>query len=296
MTDEAKKAQIAAKLKKIKALAERGVGGEKETALRMYEDLKTRYELEDEEIMLDTVTLHWFSYADQMEEDLLTQIFYMVTGSASYHRFTGNYSRRKKRGCDCTEVEATEITLYFNFYKAELKREEDSGFFEAPASTKYHGNYPGGLAEHSNYVYKRLIALASNEDKRLDRLHAEYTLDTLATVALLHDVCKIDAYKLEKKNQKQKDGTWKTVDQYGYTNAFPVGHGEKSVIQIMRFMELSDEEILAINWHMGGFDCRVKGGSYDMNNAFNGSRLAAMLHIADMMATHLDERGGRANE
>lgn len=47
----------------------------------------------------------------------------MVTGNASYHRYTGSYSRRKKRGCDCTEVEAAEITLYFSFYKEELKRE-----------------------------------------------------------------------------------------------------------------------------------------------------------------------------
>ena len=121
--DQIQREKIAEKLKKIKALAERGVGGEKETAMRMYEDLKARYEIEDEEIMLDAVTLHWFSYADSLEEDLLTQIFYKVTGSASYHRYTGKYSRRKKRGCDCTEIEAAEITLLFNFYKEELKRE-----------------------------------------------------------------------------------------------------------------------------------------------------------------------------
>lgn len=98
--------KIKAKLAKIKELAERGVGGEKETAMRMYEELKARYEIEDEEITLDKVTLHWFSYKNDLEEDLLTQIFYMVTGNASYHRYTGSYSRRKKRGCDCTEVEA----------------------------------------------------------------------------------------------------------------------------------------------------------------------------------------------
>lgn len=90
------------------------------------EELKARYEIEDEEITLDEVTLHWFSYKNDLEEDLLTQIFYMVTGSASYRRYTGSYSRRKKRGCDCTEVEAAEITLYFNFYKEELKREMEA--------------------------------------------------------------------------------------------------------------------------------------------------------------------------
>ena len=76
--DQIQREKIAAKLKKIKALAERGVGGEKETAMRMYEDLKARYELEDEEIMLDAVTLHWFGYATELEEELLTQIFYKV--------------------------------------------------------------------------------------------------------------------------------------------------------------------------------------------------------------------------
>ena len=121
--DQIQREKIAEKLKKIKALAERGVGGEKETAMRMYEELKARYEIEDEEIMTDAVTLHWFGYKDDLEEDLLTQIFYKVTGSASYHYYTGKYSRRKKRGCDCTELEAAEITLLFNFYREELKRE-----------------------------------------------------------------------------------------------------------------------------------------------------------------------------
>lgn len=178
---------------------------------------------------------------------------------------------------------------------------EDNGFFEAPASTKFHGNYPGGLVEHSNHVLSRLVELAKNEDEKMrrehpERNHPEYSTETLVIVALLHDVCKMDAYKVEKKNQKQPDGSWATVDQYTYTNAFPIGHGEKSIIQIMRFMFLSDDEMLAIRWHMGGFDYSVKGGSYGMNNAFNSCKLAAMLHIADMMATHLDERESKASE
>lgn len=72
--DQIQREKIAEKLKKIKALAERGEGGERETAMRMYEELKAKYELEDEEIMLDAVTLHWFGYATELEEELLTQI------------------------------------------------------------------------------------------------------------------------------------------------------------------------------------------------------------------------------
>ena len=187
----------------------------------------------------------------------------------------------------------------FKGYYANIKRNgagkmlewlEEKGFFTAPASTKYHGCYTGGLVEHTNNVFERLLQLSTSEDERLKREQPEYTLETIAIVSLLHDVCKTDAYKIETKNQKQKDGSWKQVKSYTYTNAFPVGHGEKSVFQIMRFMELSDEELMAIRWHMGAFDSAAKGGSYDMNNAFAESRLAAMLHLADMMATHLDER------
>ncbi|ANU48489.1 hypothetical protein ADH76_10140 [Enterocloster clostridioformis] len=115
--------QAAEKLKKIKALAERGEGGEKTGAMKLYRELMEKYQIEEAEVLEDRVTLHWFSYSDRLEEDLLTQIFYKVTGSPSYHQYTGKYSRRKKRGCDCTELEAIEIKLLFNFYKGELKRE-----------------------------------------------------------------------------------------------------------------------------------------------------------------------------
>lgn len=163
--------KIKEKLAKIKALAERGVGGEKETAMRMYEELKARYEIEDEEITLDEVTLHWFSYKNDLEEDLLTQIFYMVTGSASYRRYTGSYSRRKKRGCDCTEVEAAEITLYFNFYKEELKREMEAFM----AGFKFKNNlFPDETAR----CYKEDDAEAperTDEEKRMLKKAAWYS-------------------------------------------------------------------------------------------------------------------------
>lgn len=161
---------------------------------------------------------------------------------------------------------------------------EEKGFFEAPASTKYHGSYAGGLVEHSNNVYERLLKLAIYEHERLNPEQPEYYMDSLATVSLLHDVCKADAYKMD------KDG------KYTYTNAFPIGHGEKSVMIISRFMPLSKEEMLAIRWHMGAWDNAVQGGSHDFNNAISSSRLVAMLHIADMMATYLDEREEKATD
>lgn len=118
--------QAAEKLKKIKALAERGVGGEKETAMKLYRELLEKYQIEETEVLEDLVTTHWFNYRTELEEDLLTHIFYMVTGSPAYRRYTGQYKRRKKRGCDCTELEAIEIKLLFDFYRQELEREMEA--------------------------------------------------------------------------------------------------------------------------------------------------------------------------
>lgn len=115
--------QAAEKLKKIKALAERGVDGEKKGAMQMYRKLMEKYQIEEAEVLEDYVSVHWFGYKTELEEDLLTQIFYKVTGSCSYQIYTGPYKRRKKRGCECTELEAVEIKLLFDFYREELKRE-----------------------------------------------------------------------------------------------------------------------------------------------------------------------------
>lgn len=115
--------EAAERLKKIKILAEKGVAGEKETAIKLYREIMEKYQIEEEEVLEDRVTLHWFGYKTDLEEDLLTQIFYKVTGSYFYYRLTGDSKRRKKRGCDCTELEAIEIKLLFDFYREELKKE-----------------------------------------------------------------------------------------------------------------------------------------------------------------------------
>lgn len=188
-------------------------------------------------------------------------------------------TRNEEEKGDREAIRQAEVEKFKGYYKL-IKREgaeqllewmEEKGFFTAPASTKYHGNYAGGLVEHSNHVFERLSEILTKAGNA----------ESMAIVGLLHDVCKIDAYKLEIKEE---------VQQYTYTNALPLGHGEKSLFLIMRYMKLTDEEAMAIRWHMGAFDNAVKGGSYDMNNAFNQCKLAAALHIADMTATHIDER------
>lgn len=155
-----------------------------------------------------------------------------------------------------------------------LKDMKHNGFFDAPASTKYHGCYDGGLARHSLNVFERLMNSGAPK---------KYTLKTIATVALLHDVCKMDAYRKE----KTEDG--KEIYVYN-KDAFPAGHGEKSVFIIQKYMRLTDEELLAVRWHMGAFDDAVRGGSRDINAAYRASKLAVWLHLADMEATYIDER------
>ena len=91
--------------------------------------------------------------------------------------------------------------------------------------------------------------------------------ESAAIIALLHDVCKVDYYRVEYRNVK-KDGVWESVPYYIIDDKLPYGHGEKSVYIISSFMKLNREEAMAINWHMGGYDMRVLGGSYSLSNAF----------------------------
>ncbi len=159
-------------------------------------------------------------------------------------------------------------------------------FFTAPASTRFHLAREQGLCEHSLNVYFRLKELVENEKSDWA---SRATDETIAIIALLHDVCKADMYVVDYRNQKQPDGSWEKVPYYTIDEKLPYGHGEKSVYIINGFMRLTREEAMCINWHMGGFDDRVKGGSYSIAKAFEQYPLAVLLHISDIMASYLDE-------
>ena len=154
---------------------------------------------------------------------------------------------------------------------------ENSDFFEAPASTKYHLDIPGGLAKHSLNVYYNLKKMCGDI----------YDEDTIKIVSLLHDVCKANTYKKSTKNVQNEDGKWVIKQTYTVDDILPLGHGEKSVILIQTYIDLSVQEMLAIRWHMGSFE--GKDNLRYLNNAFNQCKLAVWLHIADLKATHIDE-------
>lgn len=164
---------------------------------------------------------------------------------------------------------------------------EKSDMFTAPASTKYHLACSGGLCQHSINVYRQLGKLyiaefgAMPDDKK----------ETLAIVSLLHDLCKVNFYKPDTRNVKNADGKWEKVPCYSIEDMLPYGHGEKSVYIINGFMRLTREEAMAIRWHMGAWDEAVRGGSRAYSAAAETYPLVILLHVADQLATYIDEVG-----
>ncbi|MBR5218918.1 MAG: HD domain-containing protein [Clostridia bacterium] len=186
---------------------------------------------------------------------------------------------------------------FVELYKDKIKRDgadklldyllsPSSDFFTAPASTRFHSSYEGGLAEHSLNVYHCLSDYAERE--RVRELYGlEFSEESIAIVALLHDLCKINCYKKSMRNVKDANGVWQQVPYYEFSDDLPYGHGEKSVYIITGFMRLTREEAFAIRYHMGF------SGTEDARNvgaAFEKYPLAAMMHIADMEATYFVER------
>ena len=191
---------------------------------------------------------------------------------------------------------AAEIKQEFiAIYKEKIKREgadklleyltNRCDFFTAPASTRFHSSYEGGLAQHSLNVYECLVHYLERE-----RVREVYRLscseETAAVVALLHDICKIDTYVRDFRNVKNEQGQWEKVPVYRAEDKLPYGHGEKSVYMISGFMKLTREEAMAIRWHMGF------SGSEDANlvgRALEAYPLAFALSTADMEATYFLE-------
>ncbi len=187
---------------------------------------------------------------------------------------------------------------FLTIFKSAIKREgadklldwlEKSDFFAAPCSTKFHCAYEGGLVEHSVNVYNRLLSLVKKEYG--DDWQKKYSNETVAICGLLHDLCKVHYYDTEFRNAKI-DGTWRQVPYYTRRETLPYGHGEKSVFILQSFIKLSTEEALAINWHMGGFDDRAKGGNFSISEAYAKYKLCVLMHAADLLATYIDEERG----
>ena len=159
-------------------------------------------------------------------------------------------------------------------------------FFTAPASTRYHNSCPGGLLNHSLNVYDCLCDYLSRS-----RVKNEYGCnasdESIAIVALLHDICKVNFYKESTRNVKDENGVWQKVPYYEIEDTLPYGHGEKSVYVIGGFMRLTREEAFAIRYHMG---FAGNSDARDVGAAFQMFPLAFALSVADMEATYYVEK------
>ncbi|MCM1165492.1 MAG: HD domain-containing protein [Lachnospiraceae bacterium] len=191
----------------------------------------------------------------------------------------------------------TDKEKFLEIYKTNITREgadklldflEKSDFFTAPASTRYHGAYEGGLLRHSLNVYECLVQYLARERVR-DTYKLSVSDETAAIVALLHDVCKVNFYTVSYRNSKnEQTGQWEKVPYYTINDALPYGHGEKSVYMVSGFIRLTRDEAMAIRWHMGFSD----GAEKDRNTigrALEMFPLAFALSVADMEASYFLE-------
>ena len=193
------------------------------------------------------------------------------------------------------EIKATDKEEFIRIYKENITREgsdklleflEKSDFFTAPASTRYHGAYEGGLLRHSLNVYECLTEYLARE-----RVQQKYGLkaseESAAIVALLHDICKVNFYAVSTRNVKnEQTGQWEKAPYYTINDTLPYGHGEKSVYMISGFMRLTREEAMAIRWHMGFSGIEDKN---TIGKALEMYPLAFALSVADMEASYFLE-------
>jgi len=184
---------------------------------------------------------------------------------------------------------------FIEIYNTHIKREgadrlleyltNGCDFFTAPASARFHSSFSGGLCAHSINVYECLKDYMARE-----RVANEYKLtasdETIAIVALLHDLCKINTYKPSTRNVKDSSGVWHQVPSFSYDDKLPYGHGEKSVYIISGYMKLTREEAFAIRYHMGFSGNEDKG---NVGSAFEMFPLGFALSTADMEATYFME-------
>ncbi|MBQ3640163.1 MAG: HD domain-containing protein [Clostridia bacterium] len=183
---------------------------------------------------------------------------------------------------------------FIQIYKEKITREGadkllefllKSDFFTAPASTRYHGACEGGLLQHSLNVYDCLVDIMARP--RMKEVYGiEYSDESIAIAGLLHDVCKVNFYKVGTRNVKDENGKWTTVPYYTIEDNLPYGHGEKSAYIVSAYMKLTRDEAFAIRYHMGFSGTEDPG---NVGKALEMFPLAYATCCADMEAAFLME-------
>ncbi len=174
---------------------------------------------------------------------------------------------------------------------------EEMGFFNAPASANHHLNTEGGLVQHSLNTCKAALMVWEGMKALEPGLEKEVGRDNVIIASLLHDVCKSDIYIRSVKKTKNALGIWEDTEGYKVSyKGFPMGHGEKSVILLLcNGLEMSDDEMLAIRWHMGAFGINMN--SFEDQRCYDTSKklypLVSIIQVADNLAASIMERTGK---
>lgn len=154
------------------------------------------------------------------------------------------------------------------------------GFFTAPASTKYHGNYEGGLLEHSYMVTKFLLTLTQDNHLIWHKSRSPYI------VGMFHDLCKIDQYRHPASDLVVDGMLLPDPSKWEYNpDTLLKGHGDKSVMLLSQFYTLTEEEIMCIRYHMGAFTDKSEWNDY--TRAVHQYPNVLWTHQADMLASHV---------
>lgn len=168
--------------------------------------------------------------------------------------------------------------------------EHQTDFFQAPSSVRFHLNEKGGLCLHSLNVFETCLRIYKSVlEPQLKTGKANFdepiSEESIAIVALFHDVCKTNMYREVEKWRKDDQNRWVSYPGFDIVDDFPFGHGEKSCIIINHYLKLTKEELLAIRWHMGAFEAGEQGSSSRKSfySACETSPLVALIQSADML-------------
>lgn len=176
-----------------------------------------------------------------------------------------------------------------------------SDFYTAPASTHYHLSCEGGLLQHSLNVLDAMRGLLTKrDDGKWDYRVATHTVATLTDesvilIALLHDLCKTYFYSTSLRNAKnEQTGKWEKVPFYTVDDKMPLGHGCKSAMLAKTYINLTNDEMYAIWWHMGFTDTDDR---MSLGNAIEKYPVVWATHTADIMASNfMEDKGGNKEQ
>lgn len=167
------------------------------------------------------------------------------------------------------------------------------GFFSAPASASHHLAVEGGLVEHSLNTCKAALKVWEGMKEIDPNSVFDVKRDSIIIAALLHDVCKSDAYEKAMRRRKNELGQDELVPGYKpVTPKLAIGHGERSLVMLLynTGLDLSDEEMMAIRWHMGPWGLNFNSAEENrMYDASFDNPLVTIVHAGDLLASRILE-------